>query len=89
MFMVSRKVGEAVVIADNIRVTVMAIHGDKVRMGIAAPRDVSVDRLEIHGLKKTQRKSKQQQVPLDDNLQRPRRIRVMHADRVARKIEIG
>lgn len=48
MLVLSRRVGEEIVINDNIRVTVVAVKGDRVRLGIIAPRDVTVDRSEVH-----------------------------------------
>ena len=43
----SRRVGEEIVIGDNIRVTVLTIQGDRVRFGILAPRGVLVRRQEV------------------------------------------
>jgi carbon storage regulator len=48
MLVLSRKTNEAIVINDNIRITVIGIRGDRVRLGIEAPRDVAVDRAELH-----------------------------------------
>jgi carbon storage regulator len=48
MLVLSRKVGEQVIINDNIVVTITEIKGNRVRLGIAAPADVRVDRAEIH-----------------------------------------
>lgn len=48
MLVFTRKVGEAIVIDGNIRVTVLAAQGGKIRLGIAAPDSVCVDREEIH-----------------------------------------
>jgi carbon storage regulator len=48
MLVLTRKIGEAIVIDGGIRVIVTAIKGDKVRIGIEAPPDVRVDREEIH-----------------------------------------
>jgi carbon storage regulator len=48
MLVLSRKVGEEIVIDNNIRVTITSIKGDRVRIGISAPPDVRVDRAEIH-----------------------------------------
>lgn len=48
MLVLTRNVGEKIVISDNIRITVVSIKGGKVRIGIEAPDDVRVDREEIH-----------------------------------------
>jgi carbon storage regulator len=48
MLVLSRKLGEVIVIGDHIRITIVAVLGDKVRLGIAAPPEVIVDRQEIH-----------------------------------------
>jgi carbon storage regulator len=47
MLVLSRRIEESIVIAGDIRVTVIAIQGDKVRLGIAAPLSVTVDREEV------------------------------------------
>jgi carbon storage regulator len=48
MLVLSRKANEAIVINDTVRVSIVAIKGDRVRLGIEAPRSVTVDRAEIH-----------------------------------------
>ncbi len=48
MLILSRRVGEEIVIGDTIRVTVLTVHGDRVRLGILAPKEVVVDRQEVH-----------------------------------------
>ncbi len=48
MLVLTRRVGEEIVIDGNIRVTVVAIKGDRVRLGISAPDFVRVDRQEVH-----------------------------------------
>jgi carbon storage regulator len=57
MLVLSRKKNESIVIDNNIVVTVVEIRGDKVRLGIVAPKEVSVHRQEvydaIHGLNAT------------------------------------
>jgi carbon storage regulator len=50
MLVLSRKLGEAVIIGDNIRLTVVAIRGNQVRLGIAAPVEVAIRRLELDWL---------------------------------------
>ena len=52
MLVLCRKIGEEIVIGDNIRITVMAVEGGKVRIGISAPKEVVVDRQEIHEKRK-------------------------------------
>ena len=48
MLVLSRRVGEQLVIDNNIIVTIVSIDGGKVRLGIQAPRSVAVDRAEVH-----------------------------------------
>ena len=48
MLVLTRKVGEKIVIDGSITVTIVAIDGNKVRLGITAPPEVRVDREEIH-----------------------------------------
>lgn len=50
MLVLSRKKLEGIVIGDNIVITVMDIRGDKVRLGITAPRDTAVHRDDIVAL---------------------------------------
>jgi carbon storage regulator len=47
MLVLTRKVGESIVIGGGIRVTVTALDGNKVRLGIEAPPEVRVDREEV------------------------------------------
>jgi carbon storage regulator len=48
MLVLARRVGESVVIDNDIRVTVVSIQGDKIRLGFTAPASVTIDREEIH-----------------------------------------
>ena len=48
MLVLSRQVGEEIVIAGSIRVKIVAIRGQQVRLGIVAPSNVRVDREEVH-----------------------------------------
>jgi carbon storage regulator len=47
MLVLSRKVGEEIIINDNIRVTVVAVRGNQVRLGFTAPREVPIQREEL------------------------------------------
>jgi carbon storage regulator len=48
MLVLSRKKNESIIINDNITVTVIEIRGDKVRLGIEAPKDITVHRREVY-----------------------------------------
>ena len=52
MLVLSRKAQEKILIGDDIEIVVVAIIGDKVRLGITAPKHVSVDRQEVAESKK-------------------------------------
>lgn len=48
MLVLSRKPNESVMFGDEIEVTVIEIRGDKVRLGISAPSNVSIHRKEVY-----------------------------------------
>ncbi len=47
MLVLTRKLGETIVISDNIKVTVIGISGKQVKLGIEAPKGISVHREEV------------------------------------------
>ncbi|MBS3940126.1 MAG: carbon storage regulator CsrA [Actinobacteria bacterium] len=47
MLVLSRRIGESIVIGNQVTVTVLEVRGDQVRIGIDAPRDVQVHREEV------------------------------------------
>ncbi|MCL2151615.1 MAG: carbon storage regulator CsrA [Oscillospiraceae bacterium] len=47
MLVLSRKLNETIVIGDNIRVTLLGIEGDKIKLGVDAPKDIKVFREEL------------------------------------------
>ena len=51
MLVLSRKQGQSIYIGDNVRITVIVIDSEKIRIGIDAPKDVSVDREEVRRAK--------------------------------------
>ena len=48
MLVLSRRVGEALIIGDNINVVVLGVNGNQIRLGILAPQDVSIHREEVY-----------------------------------------
>jgi carbon storage regulator len=48
MLVLSRRLDETLIIGDNIKVSVLGISGNQVRLGIAAPKEVSVHREEVY-----------------------------------------
>jgi len=48
MLVLSRKVGEEIIIDGRIRITITSLKGDRVKVGVSAPPEVAVDRAEVH-----------------------------------------
>jgi carbon storage regulator len=57
MLILTRRAGEALRIGDDIEVTVMAVNGTQVRIGIKAPREIAVDREEVAARKRRDREN--------------------------------
>lgn len=47
MLILTRRVGEAVNVGDDVKVVVLGVNGSQVRIGVQAPRDVAVHREEV------------------------------------------
>ena len=58
MLILTRRQGESIIVGDNVRITVISVKGNQVRIGVEAPRSVSVQRQEIA--------SKKDQTPEND-----------------------
>ena len=62
MLILTRRVGETLMIGDDVTVTVLGVKGNQVRIGINAPKDVSVHREEIYERIKNEQAGKTEQV---------------------------
>jgi carbon storage regulator len=48
MLILTRRIGETLIVGDDVNITVLGVKGNQVRLGINAPKDVSVHREEIY-----------------------------------------
>ena len=63
MLILTRRVGETLMIGDSVSVTVLGVKGNQVRIGINAPKDVAVHREEIYQRIKREHESEPSQSP--------------------------
>jgi carbon storage regulator len=65
MLVLSRQKDESIMIGDNVEITIVDVRGDKVRLGINAPKEIAVHRKEVYEAiqreKREAEKQKQQQ----------------------------
>ena len=48
MLILTRHLGETIVVGDDVHITILGIKGGQIRLGINAPKDLSVHRLEVY-----------------------------------------
>ena len=73
MLVSSRKKNESIVINDNITIVVVEIHGDKVRLGVEAPKDVPVHRREVFDAIHSNEVAAQEKLQQDAGTPKPNR----------------
>jgi len=57
MLVLSRSKDESIIIGDDVKITIIDVKGDKVRLGITAPRSISVHRKEVYEAIQRERRS--------------------------------
>ena len=72
MLVLSRQRDETIMIGDNVEITVVDIRGDKVRLGITAPREVQVHRKEVYDAIKRENAAASR-IQVDDINEQPRK----------------
>jgi len=71
MLVLSRQRDESIIIGDNIVITIVDIRGDKVRLGIEAPKEVPVHRQEVYDAIQRERAQKEPEEKVADDTASP------------------
>jgi carbon storage regulator len=61
MLVLSRQKDESIMIGDDVEITIVDVRGDKVRLGITAPREIPVHRREVYDAIQREKSEKQAQ----------------------------
>ena len=68
MLILTRRVGETLMVGDEVTVTVLGVKGNQVRIGVNAPKEVAVHREEIYERIKKEQATKEQVATTDGNV---------------------
>jgi carbon storage regulator len=60
VLVLSRQKDESIMIGDNVEITIIEVRGEKVRLGITAPRETPVHRREVYDAIQAEKKSKEE-----------------------------
>ncbi len=88
MLVLTRKPGQSIMIGDGVEVQVLSVAGEKVRLGITAPRDVSIFRNEVYDRIESEGESSSTDIDVDDGGE-PGRSPVDRRSRTARSARPG
>ncbi len=61
MLVLSRQKDESIMIGDDVEITIVDVRGDKVRLGITAPKEIPVHRMEVYEAIQREKREKQAQ----------------------------
>jgi len=67
MLVLTRKTGQSIMVGDGVEVQVLSVAGEKVRLGITAPRDVSIFRNEVYDRIETEASQGEEEVEAGTN----------------------
>jgi len=75
MLVLSRQKDESIMIGDDVKITIVDVRGDKVRLGISAPKEIPVHRMEIYeAIQREKEEKKDQEQPAEAAQEQPRKV---------------